>query len=146
MAICCTIYQVLFWREMGIDTDSWIFDPVLLDEVLPGEHSDAVDPELVYAEYQRFLAIEKTELDPLIDPYMSEAKKTFDVVQAVLYTFMLEKSLVPSGEISQTGGTMVGKYIKLTQDLIAGGNTGLVHAILSKMYPPDHDSLPPEQV
>lgn len=137
MAICCTIYQSLFWRESGVNQDAWIFDAEFLDEVLPGEKTDAVDGELVFAQYNNFLLLQNTVLDAAIDPFMQESKKTFDVVQAVLYTFVLERTLVSATEISETGGTMVGKYIKLTQDLIAGGNTGLVHAILSKMVEQD---------
>ena len=65
---------------------------------------------------------------------LKDTKKTYMVVQACLYCYILEKEFIEK-EILQRDSVkyLVGKYIKLSQNFIGDDNVSLVHAVLIKL-------------
>lgn len=127
LAICSVIYQHIFWESLvqeGLVEPN--FDVDLLNEILSGEETDIINDKVV-KEAETYFMVHREEIWSKLAPYMDQWEKTFDIVKAVLYTYILESELFGVENVK------VGKYIKITQDLIAGGSTSLVHAILSKI-------------
>lgn len=83
----------------------------------------------------------KSEIEKRLNKFQEEGKEntdflkkflpkwdqTYPIVKAILFTFLLEKQEV------EDANQIIGKYIKLTQDMIGGENTSLVHAVLAKV-------------
>ncbi len=132
-AMVNTVYQDIFWKNIEIvneiDTDfiveqmkknlseksleSFNVDTKQLDEKL-------VECEANYTEHKKFLL-----------KYLEGWYKTYDIVKAILFVFLIERMDAESKGLDI--GDVVGKYIKLTQDIVGGKSTSLVHAILSKI-------------
>ena len=132
-AICFTIYHDLFWREKELlqydHTDE--VELTWLDESIAGDTQDKLDTKLVHRAFEFYRLHQDDVLHAKLDPFLQDRQKTFPIVTAILFTYLIEVELNKTTE--DIASTCVGKYIKLTQDYIAGGNTSLVHAILSKM-------------
>ena len=64
---------------------------------------------------------------------MANWNKTFPIVKACLFTFLLEKDYLRSTQSDVESKEVVSKYIRLSEDLVGGQNVALVHAILSKV-------------
>lgn len=130
LAVATTIYENLYWDYYEFNKEKWLFDADYLQEFLAGEKTDEIDGELVKKAVAEFYA-KKPQIDTILKDYIEYNSKTFLIVYAVLCSFLVEREGLETEEKER----LVGKYIKLTQDLIAGGNTSLVHAILSKIQP-----------
>lgn len=131
LAVAITIYENLYWDYHNLDKKNWVFDVDYLQEFLSGEKTDEISGKIVKNALEDYHE-KKKKMDLVLKDYIEDISKTFLIVNAVLYAFLVERDLVE--EVSEKE-KLVGKYIKLTQDLIAGGNTSLVHAILSKIQP-----------
>ena len=139
LSLITAVYQEMFWRgipsvELDLDvlhivnTVEEKRDPS--DKNVEQEQKEIISTEDLSSELQKCLALEKEYVDVLKE-YLADWAKTYDLVKAVLFVFMLEKA--EATEAGEDPSELVGKYIKITQDLVGGKSTGLVHAILSKM-------------
>lgn len=123
------IYQYIFW--LSIDQEKKL-DWNHIEAQAFGERSD-LDLETVKKEYKNFID-NKTTFDQVLANNLKEPNKTYLTVKAILYVFFLEIDFLErEGVLSQTNN-IVGKYIKLTQEVVGGESTGLVHAVTSKVY------------
>jgi hypothetical protein len=75
--------------------------------------------------------IEMEDMTDLIKVHLSDWTKTFGIVKAILFCFLLEKKATQSSQEFQTKS--VGIYIKLAEEFTVLANIKLVHAILSKL-------------
>lgn len=125
------IYQDLFWRNLGVES----YQPaehieLVLSEVKLKEDEQPPKEEELLAFLDIFHARELS-FETELKKYLSQYEKTYTAVRAILFTFLLEKESVM--EAQEDPGDIVGKYIRLTQNMVGGENTGLVHAVLSKI-------------
>ncbi len=123
------IYQYIFW--LNIDQEKHLdWDHIIAQAF--GERND-LDQEAIKNEFTNFLENKKT-FDQILTQNLKEPSKTYLTVKAVLYTFFLEVAFLEREDHISQGSNIVGKYIKLTQEIVGGESTGLVHAITSKVY------------
>lgn len=136
MAVCTRIFEDLYWKELDIDqTAHRHFDGDELEDLIPGEKISPVDSRLVAEAAEYFHTKGEDYFQDVFSQYMDNWNKTLLPVQSVLYSWIIESDLTGVDRKE-----LVGKYIKATQDLVAGGNTGLVHALLSKVSGTYHES------
>lgn len=78
--------------------------------------------------------LEKDVYWKAIEQNLKDTKKTYMLVQACLYSYILEKNFIEE-ETTQKKSVkyLVGKYIKLSQNFIGDDNVSLVHAVLIKI-------------
>jgi transcription termination factor NusB len=140
LSIFSAIYEVLFWREQNFENNkienedlkdpNWgfIFENLKF-EVYPEEKKLDILMGLFYTHESLYT---KT-----LSQYLINWDKTYSIVKACLFSFMLE--LETNKEIDFTQNTeernreLITKYIRLSEDHIGGQNVGLVHAVLSKI-------------
>ena len=67
----------------------------------------------------------------LIKEYLSDWAKTFGIVKAILFCFLLEKKVLSNNQEFQDKS--IGVYIKLAEEFTILANIKLIHAILSKL-------------
>ncbi len=126
-SVFAALYQVLFWNET---TGSEEFNlDVILENLKDEEKPDKDKLTLVIA---RFFD-KKAEYTDTLKTYLKDWDKTFAVVKACLYTYILEIEELSSTDPQPALDTIITKYIRLSEDHIGGQNVALVHAILSKV-------------
>jgi transcription termination factor NusB len=126
--VFAAIYQLLFWREQGVENLK--LDWEMIQEVSKTE----VKVDIIALEkiIEAFRANEIAYTNTL-EQYLKTWSKTYPVVKACFFCFMLEHdSLIKQGE-NEIAKTIVSKYIRLGEDLIGGQNVSLIHAVLSKI-------------
>jgi transcription termination factor NusB len=119
------IYQHLFWKSFSeVDyTPNW--DD--LTKVVYKEDETISVTDLENA-FQTFLS-KKEEFSVVLHKYITRWDKTFDIMKAALFCFMIEY-VERKGEDDLH---ILGVYIKFAQDYAGGENPALIHAIISKM-------------
>jgi transcription termination factor NusB len=139
LTVCVQIFEDLYWQDIPEKESHIAFSQEELEDLVPGEKIDVIDYKLVQKALKLWRKNGEEYYQKVFETYMDNWSKTLLSVRAVLYGWVLESEMtgVPKEEL-------VGKYIKLTQDLVAGGNTGLVHALLSKVSGTYHESTPAE--
>jgi hypothetical protein len=75
--------------------------------------------------------LEIENMTDLIKEYLSDWAKTFGIVKAVLFCFLLEKKTLSNNVEFQVKS--IGIYIKLAEEFTILANIKLIHAILSKI-------------
>ncbi len=75
--------------------------------------------------------LEMEDMADLIKEHLSDWAKTFGVVKAVLYCFLLEKKTTSNSQ--EFRSKSIGIYIKLAEEFTILANIKLIHAILSKI-------------
>lgn len=136
LAVATRIFSDLFWLDGSLGDVHTNFTLHELDDILSGEKTDTIDLKLVEKASKYFHEKGEDFFQNEFAVYIDDWHKTLSSVRAVLYTWLIE------AEFTQTSRSeLVGKYIKLTQDLVAGGSTSLVHALLSKMTGTYHPAL-----
>jgi hypothetical protein len=121
------IYQYLFWNNLSLDYSiDW---DKILNEVF-GEEVDFDNVAPLQKDFDFFLS-KKESFDEILVKHLKDSSKTYDMVKAVLYTFLTETE---GGEKDvEALEKIVGKYIRLTQEMVGGQSTALVHAVTSKV-------------
>lgn len=76
--------------------------------------------------YSQKVYLKFDELMKEVEPHLSNSFKTYLIIKAILVLFTYEKE-------HNKDEKLIGKYIKLAQLFAAGGSTGLVHAVCSKL-------------
>jgi hypothetical protein len=132
LAVCSSIYEDIFWHSVVAQDKTVIkIDEEFVEDVIKVfTQQDKKMYELAIESYK--LKGQQYYLE-LLKPYIEDWKKTFDIVQAILISFVLEREYYTQHNETISAQDYAGKYIKVTQDLVGGGNTGLVHAIISKI-------------
>jgi transcription termination factor NusB len=127
-SIFTAVYELLFWREEGVNDFNIDWDFIFENakfEVKP----DIEDlNQVMYLFEQK----EKSYTD-ILESYLANWDKTFSIIKACLFTFLLEKDDIGNSEPPVDSKDIVTKYIRLSEDLVGGQNVGLVHAVLSKI-------------
>jgi transcription termination factor NusB len=119
------IYQHLFWKSFSeVEyTPNWEdLSKVVYKE---DETISITDLESVF---QTFLS-KKEEYSVVLHKYITRWDKTFDIMKAALFCFMIEYA----ERKSEDDLHILGVYIKFAQDYAGGENPALIHAIISKM-------------
>jgi transcription termination factor NusB len=119
------IYQHLFWKSFSeVDyTPNWED----LTKVVYKE-DEAISIVDLESAFQTFLT-KKEEYSVVLHKYITRWDKTFDIMKAALFCFMIEYA-ERKGEDDLH---ILGVYIKFAQDYAGGENPALIHAIISKM-------------
>ena len=125
------VYQDLFWRDLGVET----YDPkqhleLVLSEVKLKE-GESLPSEAKLLESLSAFEEKEGAFETELKKYLNQYDKTYTAVRALLFTFLVERDMIL--EKKEDPGDIVGKYIRLTQNMVGGENTGLVHAVLSKI-------------
>jgi hypothetical protein len=153
------IYQSIFNQSIGLDFE--IKDYVVFLESISTEYPELFMNKVESNNIDKFekkseVVITKIEIESMIvklasdlssnmnifyaesdtitmeiKKYLSDWSKTFGIVKAILYCFLLEKK--SSGNSSDFGTKSVGLYIKLAEEFTILANIKLIHAILSKI-------------
>ena len=139
LTVCVEIFEELYWRDVPEKSSHENFSISELEDLIPGDKADKIDSKLVHQALANFTTKGEAYYQEVFKEYMDNWEKTLDTVRSVLYTWIIE-----SETTGQPKEELVGKYIKLTQDIVAGGNTGLVHALLSKVSGTYHESTKPK--
>ncbi len=122
------IYQYLFWNNLSLDYSiDWdkIFGEVF-------EEEEVFDARIIEQDFEIFLS-KKENFDEVLTQYLKDSSKTYDMVKAILYTFLTEMGKTKAEEEGVVLEKIVGKYIRLTQEMVGGQSTALVHAVTSKV-------------
>jgi hypothetical protein len=135
LTVCVEIFEELYWKDIPEKSSHEHFTISELETLIPGDKEDKIETKLVKLALLDFKTKGEEYYQAVFAEYMDNWDKTLDTVRSVLYTWILE-----SEATGQPKEELVGKYIKLTQDIVAGGNTGLVHALLSKVSGTYHES------
>ena len=140
LTVCVQIFEDLYWQDIPEKENHLEFSKSELEDLIPGEKTDQIDYKLVQKALKQYQKLGEGHFQEVFTEYMDNWSKTLLSVRAVLYCWVLESEMTGVDKAE-----LVGKYIKLTQDLIAGGNTGLVHALLSKVSGTYHEAEQPEK-
>jgi transcription termination factor NusB len=119
------IYQHLFWKSFSeVEyTPNWED----LSKVVYKEDETISITDLESA-FQTFLS-KKEEYSLVLHKYITRWDKTFDIMKAALFCFMIEYA----ERKAEADLHILGVYIKFAQDYAGGENPALIHAIISKM-------------
>ena len=103
------------------------------------ELTDALNDEfwtdlrlLVQAQVDSFVA-NYSDYKTQLEPYLTNWDRTFEIIKAILFCFILELRNAKSSLNEQQITTLIGSYIQLTEDFSVPANVKLVHAILAKL-------------
>ena len=103
------------------------------------ELNDALNDEfwtdlrlLVQAQVDSFVA-NYSDYKTQLEPYLTNWDRTFEIIKAILFCFILELRNAKSSLNEQQITTLIGSYIQLTEDFSVPANVKLVHAILAKL-------------
>jgi hypothetical protein len=152
------IYQSIFNKSMGIeyqisdyigllDTIKEEYPDLFIEGLKPNSNSfdTRLETELQITKIDEAITKIVVELKPQIDifylemenmtnlvkEHLSDWTKTFGIVKAVLFCFLLEKKATSNSE--EFLSKSVGVYIKLAEEFTILANIKLIHAILSKI-------------
>jgi transcription termination factor NusB len=140
LSIFSAIYEILFWRSQGFELKqeisivrkdlSWSF---IFENLKFESKPDINSLDLIIDSFYK----SEGEYTILLSKYLNSWDKTYSIVKACLFTFLLElnstKELNNSQDISGYYREIITRYIRLSEDYIGGQNVGLVHAVLSKI-------------
>ena len=87
---------------------------------------------LVQAQVDSFVA-NYSDYKTQLEPYLTNWDRTFEIIKAILFCFMLELRNAKSSLNEQQITTLIGSYIQMTEDFSVPANVKLVHAILAKL-------------
>ena len=87
---------------------------------------------LVQAQVGSFVA-NYNDYKTQLEPYLTNWDRTFEIIKAILFCFILELRNAKSSLNGQQITTLIGSYIQLTEDFSVPANVKLVHAILAKL-------------
>ena len=87
---------------------------------------------LVQAQVDSFVA-NYSDYKTQLEPYLTNWDRTFEIIKAILFCFILELRNAKSSLNEQQITTLIGSYIQLTEDFSVPANVKLVHAILAKL-------------
>ena len=87
---------------------------------------------LVQAQVDSFVT-NYSDYKALLEPYLSNWDRTFEIIKAILFCFILELRNAKSSLNEQQITSLIGSYIQLTEDFSVPANVKLVHAILAKL-------------
>jgi hypothetical protein len=151
LLICNLIYQAIFVNPKGIETIDFEMDSTYLErliDTLYSEHADYFefnnDDKLIkYSQAEidkakeqfQYFAADYSHLKAQLEPFLSSWNNTFDIIKAILFSFMLEYRQViqDQQENTETTTALMANYIQIAEDLTVAANVKLVHAILAKM-------------
>jgi uncharacterized membrane protein len=152
------IYQSIFNKSIGIEyqiSDYIEFLDTIKEEYpdlfIEGDKSSSnsfdtrLETELQIVKIDESISKIVVELEPQIDRFylemegvtdqvkehLSDWAKTFGIVKAILFCFLLEKKAVSNND--EFVSKSVGVYIKLAEEFTILANIKLIHAILSKI-------------
>ncbi len=147
-AICLfsAVYQNIFSQDsknfIDLKEDSqivfdWlvVLDTLNLSQDLP--NTDLLQDSLIK------IVQNKAKFENILQKYLSDSKKTYKIVKAILFTFLqeLEEIKKPKEEIPTTlleyYQPMAKKYVRIAQDYVGGENASLVHAVTIKIIQDD---------
>jgi hypothetical protein len=132
LAVCSSIYEDIFWNSVvAQDKTVTKIDEDFIEDVVKNLTKE--DVAVYESTIKTYKSNQKEYYLEVLKPYIEDWKKTFDIVQAILISFILEREYYTVHNETIADADYAGKYIKVTQDLVGGGNTGLVHAIISKI-------------
>ena len=80
-----------------------------------------------------FFVTNYSDYKTLLEPYLTNWDRTFEIIKAILFCFMLELRNAKSSLNEQQITTLIGSYIQMTEDFSVPANVKLVHAILAKL-------------
>ena len=152
------VYQSIFNRSIGIeyqiydyvgflDTIKEEYPDLFIEDMIPSFSSfeKRLDTEIQISKIEEAISKVSLDLEPQIDrfylemedmtdmikEYLSDWIKTFGIVKAILFCFLLEKKAMSNNQEFQTKS--IGVYIKLAEEFTVLANIKLIHAILSKL-------------
>ena len=152
------VYQSIFNRSIGIeyqisdyigflDTIKEEYPDLFIEGINPNASSfdSKLETELQIAKIDEVIGQIVIDLEPQIDRFyleiedmsdtikehLSDWAKTFSIVKALLFCFLLEKKATSNNE--QFQAKSIGIYIKLAEEFTILANIKLTHAILSKL-------------
>ncbi len=132
-ALIAAIYQHLFWSgftKTHVDPNWQQICSEIFKEDQPYSEKE------LQSTYELFIEKEVYYTN-LLQQYVSKWDKTFDIIKACFYCFLIEL-----GERkNEPDLKLVGTYIKFGQDFAGGDNPGLVHAVLSNILENDLEKL-----
>jgi transcription termination factor NusB len=133
------IYQSLFNQSIGLEFK--ISDYNFFLETLKDEYPDLFDKgksEDYASKISHIMESFYSDVEDITNQtkvHLSDWSKTFGIVKAVLFCFILEKNFTANSE--DFGNKSVGIYIKLAEEFTILANIKLIHAILSKLQKQD---------
>lgn len=71
-----------------------------------------------------------TEYSEVLKSYLTDWKKTYDLVKAILFAFLVEKDLFGESVLDKK---VVSEYLKIAQDLAGKESVSVTHAVLTKL-------------
>ena len=123
-------YPDLFIEGIKLDYNS--FDTRLETELQIGKIDKAIIGIVIDLEPQiNTFYLEIDYMTDLVKEYLSDWAKTFGIVKAILFCFLLEKKAMSNNQEFQAKS--IGIYIKLAEEFTILANIKLIHAILSKL-------------
>lgn len=124
------IYEALFWEEQeshGTNSIDW---SIITAQLGHAETQPSVT--LLQACLDTFLA-NQTSYTQILKKHLNSWNKTYLIVRACLYCFLTEKDYLQRNNVAYDESKLVGRYLRLSEDLIGGQNVALVHAVISKL-------------
>jgi transcription termination factor NusB len=119
------IYQHLFWKSFSeVDyTPNWED----LTKAIYKEDETITTKDLEF-KFKNFLKNQE-QYSSILHKYITKWDKTFDIMKAALFCFIIEYADRKNEEDLH----ILGVYIKFAQDYAGGENPALIHAVISKM-------------
>ncbi len=124
--------------QMGFDW-SVVLDTLNLSQDLP--NTDLLQDSLTK------IVQNESKFENILQKYLSDSKKTYKIVKAILFTFLQElqeikksKEEIPT-TLLEYYQPIAKKYVRIAQDYIGSENASLVHAITIKVIQDDPSTL-----
>jgi transcription termination factor NusB len=160
------VYQSIF--NQSINAEFHISNYNMFVETISSEHPEIFLENLngELNDFEKNLRVEIEQLNPVnvvdeleaqmnifyvnsdkftnqIKEHLSDWSKTFGIVKAILYCFLLEK--IHTDNNSEFATKSVGIYIKLSEEFTILANIKLIHAILSKLQNENSSGKPDDK-
>ena len=125
------LYSFLFWEEEFSREDFQKNDLEALKTMFYAD-SDFTEEEIKKAlDFILKTHANKSDYKKILLNYLNNWDKTYLLTQSILFTFLAEIGDIQKKEVEKEN--IVGKYIRLTQEMVGGQSTALVHAVASKI-------------
>ncbi|MEM1311979.1 MAG: hypothetical protein AAGF07_00770 [Patescibacteria group bacterium] len=131
LSVFTAIYDKLFWEDYdALETRAvdWSF---IFENLPPESNLDASNLN----SYIEYFDKKKEEYQEVLSKYLKNWDRTFLIIKACLYTYLIERDLVLDSEANKQEflKALVTRYIRLSENYVGGQNVGLVHAVMSKI-------------
>lgn len=153
------VYQSIFNKSIGIEyqisdysdlleTIKEEYPDLFIEDLQLSQHTfdNRLETDLQITKLDEVIAKIAIELEPqmdrfyldmedmsdLIKEHLSDWTKTFGIVKAILFCYIMEKKATSNNQ--EFAAKSIGIYIKLAEEFTILANIKLIHAILSKLH------------